>query len=318
MNPQVDQIFFKEIDKVLDKVRLDHEMEQLLRVSLNADCPKGEYFRWANLTFMSCECVGGELEMVLPGAIGMELYALALDIFDDVQDQDNEEMPWRQVPDAQAINLAICLLMLCEEVISAIPDNRLYREVASALHQTGIRASNGQFREFMYDDFQDIAFEQYFQMAEQKSGSLTACACKIGAILGEADETVVQAMEQFGLNLGILNQIMNDLKDFLDFPKKKDFINNKKTLPHVYLSNTLQGEAAERFKELTQGHNERENKIEEHEKELIRQLAVEEGVAPYCTVMYEIYCQKAREILERISVPEKNKEKLKRLVGESV
>ncbi|CDX00137.1 Geranylgeranyl pyrophosphate synthase-like protein [Desulfitobacterium hafniense] len=318
MNLQLDQIFFREIDIVLAKARLDAEMERLIRVSLNADSPTGELFRWAHLTRMSCECVGGELEAVLPGAIGMEFFALALDIFDDVQDQDNENMPWRQLPDAQAINLAICLLMLSEESISTIPNNRMFKEVSTILHRTGICASNGQFQEFLYDGRQQVSFEQYFEMAGQKAGSLTACACQIGAALGGAEETVVHALEQFGLNLGILNQIRNDLNDFMDFFRKNDFINSKKTLPYVYLLNTLKGEAAERFKELTQRCVKGEQGFGEKEREYVRQLAAEEGVALYCTVMFEIYCQKAREILEGIPVPEKHKENMKELVRESV
>lgn len=318
MNLQLDQIFFREIDSVLARARVDTEMERLIRVSLNADSPTGELFRWAHLTRMSCECAGGKPEAALPGAIGMEFFALALDIFDDVQDRDNENMPWRQLPDAQAINLAICLLMLSDEAISAIPDNRLFREVAATLHRTGICASNGQFREFLYDGRQQVSFEQYFEMAEQKAGSLTACACKIGAILGGAEEPVIHALEQFGINLGILNQIRNDLNDFLDFSRKSDFVNNKKTLPYVYLLNTLKGEAAERFKELTQGRGEGAYGFGDREREYVRQLAAEEGVAPYCTVMFEIYCQKARQILEGIPVPEKHKENMKELVGESV
>ncbi len=297
---------------------MDAEMERLIRVSLNADSPTGELFRWAHLTRMSCECAGGEMEAVLPGAIGMELFALALDIFDDVQDQDNDNMPWRQLPDAQAINLAICLLMLSDEAISTIPDNRLFRGVATTLHRTGICASNGQFQEFLYDGWQQVSFEQYFEMSEQKAGSLTACACRIGAILGGAEETVVNALEQFGRNLGILNQIRNDLNDFLNFFQKKDFVNNKKTLPYVYLLNTLKEEAAERFKELTQGRGEGAHRFGDKEREYVKHLTAEEGVAPYCTVMFEIYCQKAREILEGIPVPEKHKENMKRLVGENI
>lgn len=293
-------------------------MERLIRISLNADSPTGELFRWAHLTHMSCECAGGKQEAALPGAIGMEFFALALDIFDDVQDRDNENMPWRQIPDAQAINLAICLLMLSDEAISAIPDSRLFREVAATLHRTGICASNGQFREFLYDGRQQVSFEQYFEMAEQKAGSLTACACRIGAILGGAEEPVIHALEQFGINLGILNQIRNDLNDFLDFSRKNDFVNNKKTLPYVYLLNTLKGEAAKRFEELTQRRGEGVYRAGDREREYVRQLAAEEGVAPYCTVMFEIYCQKAREILEGIPVPEKHKENMKELVRENI
>lgn len=59
-----------------------------------------------------CECVSGVSETALTGAIAMELSALAADIFDDIQDQDNDELPWRQIPTENALNLAICLSML--------------------------------------------------------------------------------------------------------------------------------------------------------------------------------------------------------------
>jgi competence protein ComQ len=318
MSLQLDQVISTEINRILIRAQLNTEMLNTIKSSLNADSKTGELFRWAHLTLLSCECVDGIVEDVLPGAIGMELFALAADIFDDIQDQDNDDLPWRKLPDANAINLATCLLMLSFDAVSTIMNNELFRKVITCLNRTGISASNGQFQEFLYDDREQVTLEQYFELINQKSGSLTACACKIGATLGGASEAVVSQLEQFGRNFGIISQISNDLNDFLDITRKKDFINNKKTLPYVYLLNILQGETAERFKELTQIEGKGLHKFGNKELEFLKKIAVEEGVVQYCKVMYEIFRQKAMDIIMAIPVPEKRKEKMIKLVGESV
>jgi competence protein ComQ len=316
MSFQLDQVISTEINKILERSQLDAEMYHVIQSSLNVETC--ELFQWANLTLLSSECVGGITEVALPGAIGMELFALAADIFDDIQDKDNDDLPWRNISDANAINLATCLLMLSHDAISAITNNELFRKVCRVLTRTGISASNGQFREFLYDFREEITLEQYFELIKQKSGSLTACACKIGAILGGASEEMINQLEQFGINLGLMCQIRNDLNDFLDFNKKNDFILNKKTLPYVYLLNVLKGETAERFKELTQIEGKGLKKFGNAERKCLEQIVIDDGASHYCKVMFEIFRQKAMEIIMSLPVPEKRKEKMIRLVGESV
>lgn len=98
INLQPDQIITAEIDKLLLRAQLSPEILQTIKSSLNADTKTGELYKWAHLTLLSCECVSGMPELALPGAIAMELFALAADIFDDIQDQDNEDLPWRPNP----------------------------------------------------------------------------------------------------------------------------------------------------------------------------------------------------------------------------
>jgi len=317
MSQQLDQAIFTEINEIISRAQLNAEMVNLIKSALNADNKTGELFPWANLTLLSCECVSGIPEVALPGAIAMELFALAADIFDDIQDQDNDNLPWRKLANANAINLAICLLMLSYETVSNIPDNGHFREIITILNRTGISAIDGQFQEFQYDSRDQITLEQYFELVKQKSGSLTSCACKIGAMLGGGSEALVWELDQFGENLGIMCQIRNDLNDFLDFEKKKDFLNNTKTLPYVYLLSILQRQP-ERFKELIQLQGKGLHKFGNEERDYLKQIAIDEGVAHYCKVMYEVFRQKALEIIMAIPVPEKGKEKMIKLVEESV
>lgn len=318
MNLQLDQDISQGIEEILTRVQLSSEMIGMIKSSLNADSKTGELFKWAHLTLLSCECVSGVNEVALPGAIAMELFALAADIFDDIQDQDNSDLPWRKLTNANAINLAICLLMLSDEAVSKIPDNGLFREVSTILNRTGICASDGQFQEFLYNSSERVSLEQYFEVIKSKAGSIAACACKVGATLGGAPESLVLQLDQFGTNLGIMSQIRNDLNDFLDFEKKKDLENNTKTLPYVYLSSILQGDTADRFMELTQLEGKGLRRFGKEERDYLKKIAFDEGAVHYCTVMFEISRQKAMGILQAIPVLEKHKGKLIKLVEEHV
>jgi len=320
MNIQLDQVITADITKILTRAQLSSEMIVMINSSLNADSETGELFKWAHLTLMNCECVSGISEVALPGAIAMELSALAIDIFDDIQDQDHDDLPWRQIPTANALNLAICLSMLSSKAVSTLPDDRdgrLYREISQILSYMWITCSDGQYQEALFDIREQVTLDQYFELVKRKSGSLTACACKIGATLGGASEALVLQLEQFGTHLGIMSQIRNDLNDFLDFEKKKDFVNNKKTLPYVYLLNLLKGNKAEQFKKLTQmkGNG---LKFGKEEQDFLKQLVIDEGAVHYCRVMYELYREKSMKLIQTIPIPEKRKEKMIKLVKENV
>ena len=316
-NLQLDQSIKVNIDEILMKAQLSPEMIQMIKSSLNANSKNGELFKWAHLTLLNCECVSGVSEVALPGAIAMELSALAADIFDDIQDQDNNDLPWRQIPTSYALNLAICLSMLSSEAILTLSDdsdNRLYREVGQILSHMWVTASDGQFQEALFDNREKVTLDEYFELVKRKSGSLTACACKIGATLGGASKSVVLQFEQFGTNLGIMSQIRNDLKDFLNFDEKKDFVNNRKTLPYVYLLNILQGKKLEEFRELILIEKKGSQCFGRVEQNLLKQLTIDEGAVHFGRVIYEIFRQKSIEVLQTIPVPKKRKEKMVKFV----
>lgn len=316
MTNQLDHDINAKINEILGRAQLSTEILQMIHSSLDAKSSNEEPFKWAHLTIMSCECAGGDSEVALSGAIAMELAGLAADIFDDIQDQDNDDLPWRQISPACALNLAICLSMLSHKAASMILDKKRFREVSQVLDDMWIAASDGQLQEVLLDTCGQVALEQYFELVKRKSGSLTAAACKIGATLGGASESVVLQFGQFGTNLGIMSQIRNDLIDFLDFEDKSDFINNRKTLPYVYLLNILQGEKAVRFKELTQIKSKGISRFGKEEKDKLKQLTIDEGAAHYGRVMYELFRQTSLEIMQAIPLPEKRKEKMIQLVDE--
>ncbi|GAB6156524.1 hypothetical protein JCM17380_52760 [Desulfosporosinus burensis] len=77
MSLQLDQTISTEINEILIRAHLNAEMLHLIKSTLNAEGKTGELFPWANLTLLSCECVSRVPKVALPGAIAMELFALA-------------------------------------------------------------------------------------------------------------------------------------------------------------------------------------------------------------------------------------------------
>ncbi|EGW41280.1 polyprenyl synthetase family protein [Desulfosporosinus sp. OT] len=311
----IDQIIEKEIKLLLTESGLSKDVVNIINSWLNANYRiKGKY-GWAQLTLMTCDSTGGGLEAGLRGAVAMELYALAADILDDIQDQDNNDLPWRKVPPAQAINLATCILVLSYKALSTIANRRHLEDVNNVLNQIGLQACDGQFQEFLNDSKERISFEEYFEIIKKKSGGLTASACKIGAILGGAEETLVDQLERFGMKLGVMSQIKNDLADFLNLETKSDFIKGRKTLPFVYLLHVLNGINAEELKCLSSLAIQGLYEFGSKERGQLKELVVNEGTIHFCSVIHEMYKQRAMEILDGIPISEKRKEKLIQLVG---
>jgi len=311
----MDQIVATQIELLLTESGLSVDVVSIINSWLDYNFGTKRKYVWAELTLAICDCASGVLEIGLQGAVAMELYALAADILDDIQDQDNNDLPWRKVPAAQAINLATCILVLSYKALSSISDRRHFKGVSNALNQMGLQACDGQFQELSNDCKASIQLEEYFSTIMKKSGSFTAGACKIGAILGNADQLFIDRLEQFGMNLGVMSQVKNDLVDFLNLETKHDFVSGRKTLPLVYLLNVLSEYKTEELKRLSSLANKRSDKFGPIEREKLRELVINEGTIHYCLVICELYKQRAIETLNDITISKKRKEKLIELVG---
>lgn len=56
---------------------------------------------------------------------------------------------------------------------------------------------------------------EYLEIIDAKTAALCACACRLGAFYSGGDEATVEALTQYGRNLGIAFQIADDLLDVI-------------------------------------------------------------------------------------------------------
>jgi octaprenyl-diphosphate synthase len=86
----------------------------------------------------------------------------------------------------------------------------------------------------------EVAEEEYLQVVVNKTAVLIAAACEIGALLGQASEPQVGALRDFGLDVGVAFQMMDDCLDYLgkqeEFGKAvgTDLGEGKITLPLIH------------------------------------------------------------------------------------
>jgi octaprenyl-diphosphate synthase len=87
----------------------------------------------------------------------------------------------------------------------------------------------------------DVSEEQYFDVIARKTAYLFSACCEIGSLLGGAAPEQQAMMRDYGMNLGIAFQLIDDLLDFtssehvLGKPAGADLIEGKISLPLILL-----------------------------------------------------------------------------------
>src|SRR5262249_17707409 len=87
----------------------------------------------------------------------------------------------------------------------------------------------------------DISEEQYFDVIARKTAYLFSACCEIGALLGNATDETQANLRDYGMNLGVAFQLIDDLLDFtgseeiLGKPAGADLLEGKVSLPLIFL-----------------------------------------------------------------------------------
>ena len=151
----------------------------------------------------------------MPAAIAVELLHLESIIHDDVIDADTIRRD-RQVFHVKyglgaSILSADFVLGIILDIASQYADTRVGRELSKA----ALKMSEGEFGEMkITDSKRQIATDEYLETISRKTASLFQSSAKLGAIISGAKQQSIEAMSEFGLNLGIAYQIQDDLLDW--------------------------------------------------------------------------------------------------------
>lgn len=113
----------------------------------------------------------------------------------------------------------------------------------------------------------DIKEDIYYEIIRQKTASLIAAACAVGASSTTKDEELVKKMHLFGEKIGIAFQIKDDLFDFgtddVGKPLGIDIKEKKMTLPLIYALNNAPKAEKDKIINLVRRHNEEPEKVAE-------------------------------------------------------
>ena len=161
------------------------------------------------LPILTCLAVGGEADKAVPMASSWALLELAGQLLDDLQDQDNDEAPWSDWPAAKSALISTTLVLAAQACLAELTvDTTAKSDIIRFLSQACMQGARGQL---MVP--QTTSLEAYFKQLVAKAGVTIAAVAYAGARIHTDNDESLQLIYDFGLNLGILMQLNDDLRD---------------------------------------------------------------------------------------------------------
>lgn len=140
------------------------------------------------------------------------------------------------------------------------------------LAQASNRVCEGEMRQNAWQGDFDLSEKDYLRMISEKTAELCGVGCKIGAFLSNAAPELVDQFEEYGRNLGVAFQIIDDVLDLVgaqDTAGKTlgtDLLNQKPTLPIIHALEQSTSENRKALIELLDGKADRKDVIQVLEK----------------------------------------------------
>lgn len=123
-----------------------------------------------------------------------------------------------------------------------------HKQIVQILTDVSSEMIEGELDEYYVSWNLSINEQDYLDIIKKKTASLFSASCKIGGILGSASDMEENVLADFGISIGMIFQIIDDLLDYtgdeqkLGKPVLSDLREGRITLPLIY---TLQNDGKE-------------------------------------------------------------------------
>ena len=280
-------------DSMLSKVPL------LNRITYYIVRRKGKQMR-PMFVFLVAKMVsnGGFDQRTYRGASIVELIHTATLVHDDVVDDSNRRRGFFSINALWKNKIAVLVgdFLLSKGLLLSIDneDFDLLKLISIAVREM----SEGELLQIEKARKLDITEEVYFEIIRQKTATLIAACCGIGAASVGANQETIQQMRKFGQYIGMSFQIKDDLFDYgssdkIGQPLGIDIKEKKMTLPLIYaLSNSNKSEAR-RVISIVKNNNNDNRKVAK-----VIKFVFDNGGIEYATARMNEYKDKALKILK--------------------
>ncbi|MDF7818332.1 polyprenyl synthetase family protein [Runella sp. MFBS21] len=261
---------------------------------------KGKQLR-PMFVFLTAGVSGTIGESTYRGAALIELLHTATLVHDDVVDESNYRRGFFSVNALWKNKIAVLVgdYLLSRGLLLSV-DNKdftLLQIVSNAVREM----SEGELLQLAKARRLDITEEVYFEIIRQKTASLIASCCGVGASSAGASSDLVEKMRQFGEKVGLAFQIKDDLFDFgeaeVGKPLGIDIKEKKMTLPLIYALKQTTWSNRRHIINLIKNHSDKPQKVAE-----VIKFVRESGGIQYATQQMQKLVEEARIILH--SFPE--------------
>ena len=258
---------------------------------------KGKQMR-PMFVFLTAKLLGGGkvTERTYRGASVIELIHTATLVHDDVVDDSNQRRGFFSINALWKNKIAVLVgdYLLSKGLLLCIhnEDFDLLKIISVAVREM----SEGELLQIEKARNLDITEEIYFEIIRQKTATLLAACCAMGAKSVSDDEEAVEQMRIFGELLGTAFQIKDDLFDYgeakIGKPTGIDIKEQKMTLPLIYSLNNVSSKKRKWLIHSVKKYNTDKKRVKE-----VIQLVKDSGGLDYAQKRMEAYRTEALDIL---------------------
>ncbi|MBM2819362.1 MAG: Polyprenyl synthetase [Nitrosarchaeum sp.] len=180
---------------------------------------------------LAAESVGKIDDNTLAAACAVEFLHMESIIHDDII--DNETM--RRQKDPFHIKFGYNTSVLTGDfvlgLILAISSRLDNARITKDLATTAMLMSEGEMIESRLESSEDVTFDDYLKVIEYKTATAFEVAARIGAIIANGTEEEIEALTEYGKNIGISYQLRDDLLDWKNEDKLFNLLIKKSSDP---------------------------------------------------------------------------------------
>ncbi|MGX7667076.1 polyprenyl synthetase family protein [Flavobacterium pedocola] len=230
---------------------------------------KGKQMR-PMFVFLTAKMVSGGTvnERTYRGAAVIELIHTATLVHDDVVDDSNKRRGFFSINALWKNKIAVLVgdFLLSKGLLLSIDNNDfdLLKIISVAVREM----SEGELLQIEKARRLDITEDVYYEIIRQKTATLIAACCSLGACAVKPEDTeVVERMRKFGELIGMAFQIKDDLFDYTDDaigkPTGIDIKEQKMTLPLIYALNNCTSKEKNWVINSVKNHNKDKKRVRE-------------------------------------------------------
>ena len=256
-----------------------------------------------------------DVDSIMMPALGLETYHNYTLLHDDLMDRADVRRGHPTVHKKWNENAAILsgdsmLVLAYQRVAQCNPE--MLPKVMELFTETALQIGEGQQYDIDFETRDDVTEAEYIEMIRLKTSVLLACALKMGGLLAGAPSADLEALYDFGEQLGLAFQLQDDYLDvygdFKVFGKRigGDILCNKKT--YMLINAQLRANSAQR-REL-EGWLAATDFDEDQKISSVTRLYDEIGIPELAQQKIQFYYDLAEKSLAKVALPKEAKQNL--------
>ncbi len=245
------KIINEELNKLVENARTVPKLKKALRHIIKAGGKRTRPI----IVLLSGKLCGGSYDEVMNMALAVELIHTASLAHDDVIDRAMTRRNVKALHVEYDISLAILvgdwLISKSVELVSVYDE-----EIVRGFAEVGMKMSEGEVLD-VYSVREPFTEEDYFRCISTKTAALFAYSAKNACLVVSDDRIAAERLFEYGNNLGLAYQLVDDLLEFLDMYEDKRAEFESLTLPMMYAEKFGFEEGVLRILELIRDYAER-------------------------------------------------------------